>query len=208
MDEDVFDVEIKNDKLEALIDWAFDNWDSNDISWSKMSNQEAGEKLISIFACDMLINAHKVGTKLDFTYDTLKNLPFAARRCLQGYMESGISFGECADSLARSLAAYIYCLSLNEHDCPWNVRQIKSMLSSPTLGPLWGGALCVTTGVNEKKDFLLAALSSSSIRVKDGNGYMMIYVSSIVKAYKKAVGINLADYDFMDMVLEVELNDH
>ena len=107
MDEDVFDVEIKNDKLEALIDWAFDNWDSNDISWSKMSNQEAGEKLISIFACDMLINAHKVGTKLDFTYDTLKNLPFAARRCLQGYMESGISFGECADSLARSLAAYI-----------------------------------------------------------------------------------------------------
>ena len=72
MDEDVFDVEIKNDKLEALIDWAFDNWDSNDISWSKMSNQEAGEKLISIFACDMLINAHKVGTKLDFTYDTLK----------------------------------------------------------------------------------------------------------------------------------------
>ena len=206
MDEDVFAVEIKNDKLGELIDWAFENWNSNGISWNEMSNQEAGEKLISIFACDMLINAHKVGADLDFTYDTLKNLPFAARRCLQGYMESGVSFGACADSLARSLAAYIYCLSLNEHDCPWKVRQMKSMLSSQTLGPLLGGALCVTTGVNEKKDFLLAALSSSSIRVKDGTGYMMIFVSSIVKAYKKAFGINLSDYGLVDMVLEVELN--
>ena len=44
------------------------------------------------------------------------------------------------------------------------------------------------------------------MRVKDGNGYMMIFISSIVKAYKKAFGINLSDYGLMDMMLEVELN--
>lgn len=206
MNEDVFTVETKNKRLCELMDWVFKNLDNDDILWNEMSNQEAGEKLIGIFAGEMLLNAHKVGTKLDFTYDTLKNLPFAARRCLQEYAESGTSFGACADYLARILAAYIYCLSLNEHDCPWKVRLANSKFSSPVSEPLWAGVFRVTTGINEKKNFLLDVMSGSEARVKGGNGYMMIFISSIVKSYKKAFGIDLLEYGLVDMMLEVELN--
>ena len=64
----------------------------------------------------------------------------------------------------------------------------------------------VTTGINEKKNFLLDVMSGSEARVKGGNGYMMIFISSIVKAYKKAFGIDLLEYGLVDMMLEVELN--
>ena len=35
---------------------------------------------------------------------------------------------------------------------------------------------------------------------------MMIFISSIVKSYKKVFGIDLLEYGLVDMMLEVELN--
>ncbi len=198
------DLIIKNDRLGAIIGRAMAK---DTPAWDKMTTQESGEDIIVTYALDMVMNGYKVDAALDFTYATLNLLPVAMRRCLAGYIENGNSFRESVEGLAKSFAAYIFCLAMNENDCPWTVQVMRSKVITPApgTGPLWANGYRITTGLRRQADFLIPAMEGGSGMERDGKGLAMLSADPMIKAYKSAFRVDLSEYGLKNMVFEVDL---
>ncbi len=197
---------IKNDCLGEIIGRALKNNQGAEIDFTSMSLQQQGEHLICTYALDMIMNGYKADVALDFTYTSLHLLPIAVRRCLEGYLELGLSFRASVEGLAKSFAGYIFCLAMNEQNCIWNVSQLRTKLTAPDVdfGPLWGELLRITTGERRQVDFLIPAMEGGMGALKNGKGLMLFDAGPTVKAYKAAFGIDLNEYGIKPMGTIVE----
>ena len=168
--------------------------------------QQNGEFLIGTFLWDVLRNGFEADVELDMTYTTLDKLPDARRRCLQTYCEDGVALQQAADGTARSFAAYLFALGMNEHDTKLKVSQKGTAFikPDPAEGPLWGPMLRITTGHDRDKDFLIPALEGGSGVYRDGKGLVLLAVGPAIRAYRSAFGIDLSEHGLLDMALEVD----
>lgn len=203
---------VKSDYLAGILQRVFDYDKLTPAKQKKYyedkTMQQNGEFLIGTFLWDVIQNGHYADVEPDMTYDTLNTLPTALRRCLETYCSEPLPFRQAADGTARSFAAYLFALGMNEHGTELKVTQKGSALikPSPDEGPLWGPYLRITTGLRRERDFLIAALEGSSGSYRDGKGIMLLNVAPAIRAYKAAFGVDLSQYGLIDMALEADAN--
>ena len=200
-----FELTIRNDHLGEIIGRVLKESESGrpDLSGTI---QKQGEALIGTYAMDMVNNGVLVDTYLDFTYDTLSQLPKAVRKNLIGYMERN-PFPEAVSCVAKSLAAYFFCLSMNEHGSPWTVKQLRTRLTPPSakFGPLWGNCFQITTGSYDHVDFLPSALEGTLSAVQNKKGSVIINLAPLNTAYLAAFHVDLQHYGLADIGTFVDL---
>ena len=168
--------------------------------------QESGELLIGSFLFDVLRNGHMADVALDMTYGTLDMLPAALRHRLQLTMSRTASLGQAAESAARSFAAYLFALGMNEEGGRLKVVQKGTELirPRPDEGPLWGPYLRITTGNAREKDFLPPALEGGSVIRREGKTLMLLQTGPAIRAYRGAFGVELGEKGLRDMELELD----
>ena len=168
--------------------------------------QLTGESLIGTYLLDLLKSGYRAEAALDMTYATLDRLPIALRRCLQTYCEEGMPLKQAADGTARSFAAYLFALGMNEHDARLKVIQKRTAFTAPDPdeGPLWAEMLRITAGTKREKDFLIPALEGMNSVYRMGKGLMILNVVPAIRAYKAAFGVDLAAFGLPDMALEAD----
>ena len=173
------------------------------------STQQNGEFLIGTFVLDLLRCSYRAGTVLDLTYATVKSLPLALGRSLREDTAAGKNLRTAVEGVAKSLAAYLFALAMNEEGAKLKVAQRGTAFvrPGPEEGPLWGPYLRITTGKNHEKDFLIPAMEGSSGVYRDGKGVMQLSVGPIIRAYRAAFGVDLREYGLCDMMLEADANE-
>lgn len=73
-------LKIKNEKFSKIIDKLLSE-KNGVVDWKETTMQEAGELLIGEYARDIISSGCAVDVELDFSYDTLTNLPIAVASC-------------------------------------------------------------------------------------------------------------------------------
>ncbi len=201
---------VKSDYLAGILQRVFD-YDALTSAQQKnyyndKTMQQNGEFLIGTFLWDVLRNGFDADVELDMTYATLDRLSVALRRCLQTYCSEPMPLKQAADGTARSFAAYLFALGVNEHGTKLKVtpKGTAFVKPDPAEGPLWGPMLRITTGTRREKDFLIPALEGGSGACRDGKGLMLLSVVPAIRAYKAAFGVDLGEYGLVDMALEVD----
>lgn len=91
---------------------------------------------------------------------------------------------------------------MNEHNCELKVSTRRTKLTPPTavLPPLWADAYSIETGINELIDFLPPALETLDSPFEMEKG-IFISMTPIIRAYKRATGVNLKDYNIADIAI-------
>lgn len=197
----------KNDRLGEIIGRAMASRQFGKYDYDGITVQQSGEQIIGTYALDMVVNSYEVNAGLDFTCATLDRLPVVMRRNLLGYMENGNPFHSSVERTAKSFAAYLYCLAMNEHNCAWNVTRVRTIILPPDadLGPLWANALRITTGEQRQMDLLAAVMEGCNAVTRNDKGLMLVAVGPIVRTYRRAFGVDLSEYGLVDMALEADV---
>ena len=169
--------------------------------------QQMGESIIGSYLTDMLYAGYREDVSLDMTYGSIRHLPLAMRSNLQSLVDGGRTLQKAADSAARTLAAYLFAVGMNEHDTKLTVEAKRTPISKadPDEGPLWANMFRITTGTRYERDLLIPALEGGSGMTREGKGLMLMAVGPLIRAYKAAFGVDLSEHGLADMALEVEL---
>ena len=146
------------------------------------TDQEMGENLIAEYA---------VGTDMDFTYETLKDLPTAVSSCYRRYRK-GDHPEYAIVGLMKSLAAYFFALAMNEHDMPWEVLQGKgsSYASGQPRETLWG-VFRIQVGKKRKADFLLPVIDGCQVVENAEKRLLIIDLTQLMREYKAVTKVDL-----------------
>ena len=134
---ETYQLNFKNDCLGKIICRLLEEKSGKPVFDGK-TPQEIGEDLIGTYALDMIYSGLEIGKKLDFTYDTLTELPVVLASC---YRRNKSDPPPAAiNGTVKALAAYFFALAMNEHDFSWDVRQMPVLLNAknPPKDPLWG----------------------------------------------------------------------
>lgn len=152
--------------------------------------KEMGEDLIGTYVLDMLQSAWAAGKDLDFSYETLSDLPVAAASCYRRNREDNPEPIAVGGTL-KSLAAYFFALAMNEHGLSWEVRQMPVLLnpSKPPRDPLWG-VFRIQTGRNRKTDFLLPVSRGCQIKEVMGKRLLTFDLAPLFREYKAVTGVD------------------
>ena len=166
------------------------------------TTQRLGEELVTQYAMDLIYSGAKAGVSLDLTYATVKELPVALK-CRYQECRKEFSAADSAGSLAKSLAAYLFALAMNLHDCGLKVTQVISPLSTPTENgePLWG-VFRISAGFKKECDLLLPVDRGIRLLGQPGRQLMTIDVSQLVQAYQDSFGIDLREHGLTNIAFD------
>ncbi len=190
---------VKNDYLEDLIGAVIQE---DKPVFEGKTTQRLGEELVIQYAMDLIYSGARVGVSLDLTYATVKELPVALK-CRYQECRKEYSAADSAGSLAKSLAAYLFALAMNLHDCRLKVTQVVSPLSTPTENrePMWG-VFRISAGFKKECDLLLPVDRGIRFLGQPGRQMLTIDVSHLIQAFKTAFCVDLRDYGLTNIVFE------
>lgn len=204
---------IKNERLAAILDeaWAFQAMSpkkkQNYVSALRPNDEKLCECIVGSYALDVFMHAHGNGVKLDFSYETLSGLSNGLQGVYHGYRRMGRDLQRSGDLTARSYAAYLFLLAINEHDCHLHSQQIVSALrpQKPEDGPLWMDERRIFTGLKRETDFLLVS-TESMVRIGLGTQQTVIFQAKpIIRAWRSALGEDLSAHGLEDMAMDFSL---
>ena len=209
MEQNGVELKIRNDHIQEMLEL-----DAKARSFSKKEEQEfmksatpqqLGEYMLIAYATDMILNSTKSDSPLDLSYETLENLPKAMISCFQGYIANGNSKTDSAYALAKSLAAYLTLLGMNEHECDIKVTQMGTSIMPPPKSehPLWGQLFRIKVGVRREVDFLPPVYEGMKFLHGDMGDLLMFAADPIFQAYKSAFRVNLVEHGLKNTALEV-----
>lgn len=133
-----------------------------------------------------IANDKIVNLDLDLRYNTVKNLPMVIAYGFNGW--ANCSTDERIDISAKSLAAYLMLLCVNEHNCGIEITT-PAIYTTEIFNHGWSGAY-VSTGTKQKKDLLKIAKES----VKFESNTLTIDTEKLIAAYKEMTGVDLSKY--------------
>ena len=190
---------VKNDYLEDLIGAVIQE---DKPVFEGKTTQRLGEELVIQYAMDLIYSGARVGVSLDLTYATVKELPVALK-CRYQECRKEFSAADSAGSLAKSLAAYLFALAMNLHDCRLKVTQVVSPLSTPTENrePMWG-VFRISAGFKKECDLLLPVDRGIRFLGQPGRQMLTIDVSQLVQAYQDSFGIDLCEHGLTNIAFE------
>lgn len=177
-------------KLTALIKTGGD-------ALKRESKQSIGEGIIGGYwyslLYDVMVKMLPQSSWIDFTYDSIHNLPQCLTALYVLQKKSGYTADRNAEVMAKTIASVLYGLAINEHNC---VLRVKNSISEIT----WGPALSIQTGMRHDVDFLSSALSAvrSPFRIEDG---LMIDMTEPINKYYYAMKVDLSEYGVANMIL-------
>ena len=193
---------IKNDDLGAIIGRVLEG-EPGKINFDGTTTQEQFEDMIGTYALDIVNSGWAAGKDLDFSYDTLSDLPVAVASCYQ------VSRKDRPEELAvnatiKALASYFFALSMNEHGLPWNVRFLPEKMRTNRLDPSnWGGVSRITTGKKHKADFLLPVLAGYKRTNLFGKKIMSFDLAALFKEYKAVTGVDLEQHGLKSIAFDL-----
>ena len=193
---------IKNDDLGAIIGRVLEGQPGK-INFDGTTTQDQFEDLIGPYPLDIVNSGWAAGKDLDFSYDTLSDLPVAVASCYQ------VSRKDRPEELAvnatiKALASYFFALSMNEHGLPWNVRFLPEKMRTNRLDPSnWGGVSRITTGKKHKADFLLPVLAGCKRNNLFGKKVLSFDLAALFKEYKAVTGVDLEQHGLKNIVFDL-----
>ena len=204
-------LKFKNDRVEEMLQRSADFYarPKEEQTYKGFSDGELAELVISSYATDMLASSYQIDRPLDFTYETLDRMPLVLRADLLRYMGGGRTVRQSVEALAKSFAAYIFFLTVNEHDCRWTVSKMRTALTpkEAEFGPLWAEIYRVTAGIRREEDFLTAALAGAQVKVGDKKALVMLDAAPTVKAYRRAFRVDLREHGLVSFATEIDMKE-
>ena len=179
---------IKNDKLSEIIG-RLHSGDLDNPVRPGQSVQDHGENVIGTYALDIIFSGWEVGKELDFTYETLADLPAAVESCYRRDLRGEHKL-TALDGTTKALAAYFFALAMNEHGCFWQVRKMSMTIKDP----LWADVLRITTGEKLKTDFLLPVSAGCKVSDVMGKQRISFDLAALFREYKTATGVDLQEH--------------
>ena len=193
---------IKNDDLGAIIGRVLEE-EPGKINFDGTTTQEQFEEMIGTYAMDIIYSGWDVGKDLDFSYDTLADLPAAVASC---YQRSRKDRPEdlAVNATIKSLASYFFALSMNEHGLPWNVQRLPEQMRSGTMDvSTWCGLFRITTGKKHKADFLLPVLAGCKKSNLFGKKILSFDLAALFKEYKAVTGVDLEQHRLKSIAFDL-----
>ena len=191
---------LKNDKINELLkkndDYFQNNQFSNNDYAKNMTYQEMGEFLLSGYWGSLLeaANVLKEEHRIDFSYNTLKNLPIVLKEFLKITKENDPE-ESIEGTLIRTIAAYWYGLAMNE-----NNSEIKVRVGNGKNPPYWSDMFSIKIGNLKEENFLIIATEIINKEFKVENK-VFINMTPLIKSYNEAFGIDLSEYELYDFAI-------
>lgn len=195
-------IAIKNDALTVIIGRLLEEEPGKPVLEGKTEQQKL-EDVIGTYALDIVYSGWAAGKDLDFSYETLSDLPVAVASCYQ------VSRKDRPEELAvnatiKALAAYFFALSMNEHGLPWNVRFLPEKMCTNRLDPaIWSGVSRITTGKKHKADFLLPVLAGCHRNNLLGKKILSFDLAALFKEYKAVTGVDLEQHGLKSIAFDL-----
>lgn len=160
--------------------------------YKSISTQEIGEEIIAGYwyslICEVMMNTLGFKKWIDFTYDTLHNLPVVLTSLYHFQKNNGYSDDRNAVVVAKTIGSIMYGLAMNEHGAKMKVE--KGVGS-----PLWGDSVHIYVDMKKKTDFLEPALKTLKAAPFVVSGGRWFEMTPIIDAYKETTGVNITDYE-------------
>lgn len=174
---------------------------------TEMSLEEKTQVMIGAYVKDVLECSEEVGHPLDLTYETVDKLPFALAAIYQGGLGSGEEEEQrAAISTAKHLAAYLFALAMNEHNCTLSSKRVRLPMMQPDSKeePAWvNNTVRIQTGVKRPLDFFPAVLDATGLEYFPGKKpNLRIESAPVRRVYRSAIGVDLEDYGYPEMVFQ------
>ena len=175
----------------------------------EMRMDEMTQIMLGAYVQDVLECSEAEGYPLDLTYGTVKKLPFALARIYKDRLEEGE--GEAAEqkaavSTAKHLAAYLFALAVNEHDCPIKTTSVGGpmMKRDPNAEPAWvRNTVRIQVGSDRKRDFLPAVPEATGLEYFPGEKpHLHIESAPIRRVYRAVTGVDLERHGYPEMVFQ------
>lgn len=195
-----YGIVLKNDKINELLkkndDYFQNNQFSNNDYAKNMTYQEMGEFLLSGYWGSLLDSANvlKEEYRIDFSYNTLKNLPIVLKEFLKITKENNPE-ESIEGTLIRTIAAYWYGLAMNE-----NNSEIKVRVGNGKNPPYWSDMFSIKIGNLKEENFLIIATEIINKEFKVENK-VFINMTPLIKSYNEAFGIDLSEYELYDFAI-------
>lgn len=195
-----YGIVLKNDKINELLkkndDYFQNNQFSNNDYAKNMTYQEMGEFLLSGYWGSLLDSANvlKEEYRIDFSYNTLKNLPIVLKEFLKITKEND-SPETIEGTLIRTIAAYWYGLAMNE-----NNSEIKVRVGNGKNPPYWSDMFSIKIGNLKEENFLIIATEIFDKKFEVENK-VFINMTPLIKSYNEAFGIDLSKYEVYNFVI-------
>ena len=193
---------IKNDDLAAIIGRLLKE-ERNHPVFDGNTTQNQGEDLIGSYALDMVYSSWEVKHELDFTYNSLADLPVAAASCYRRNKEENPG-PVAVEGTVKALAAYSFALAMNEHGFPWEVRQTPVPLNAAKIPkePLWG-VFRIKIGGKQKTDFLLPVSAGCHIKNAMGKRLLAFDLEPLSREYKAVTGVDLKKHGLQNIAFDL-----
>ena len=196
------ELRIKNDDLGAIIGRVLEG-EPGKINFDGTTTQEQFEDMIGTYAMDIIYSGWAAGKDLDFSYETLSDLPVAVASCYQRNRNDRPE-DIAVNGTIKALAAYFFALSMNEHGLPWNVQLLPEKTRTNMYDPaVWSGISRVTTGKKHKADFLLPVLAGYKRTNLFGKKIMSFDLAALFKEYKAVTGVDLEQHGLKSIAFDL-----
>ena len=198
------DLSVKNEKLVAHFE-AERNIAAQDANQQSADSgawvKEHPESILYNYLESFLEVCEACGVEIDLTYATAKNIGpglLALFSCQKKHYEHS----ENVDIVAKTLAAVLSYLAINEHNCWFRTTSYLAQVKAGKAPnqPLWAGVFSIAVGRKNKYiDFLpccKAAVIPGTILIPDG---LTLQIAPVVAEYKNLTGLDLTEYGFANL---------
>ncbi|MBQ9045132.1 MAG: hypothetical protein IJ112_04220 [Oscillospiraceae bacterium] len=175
----------------------------------EMRMDEMAQIMLGGYVQDVLEYSEEAGYPLDLTYGTIDKLPFALAPLYRDRLGEGE--GEAAEqkaavATAKHLAAYLFALAMNEHNCVLSAKRVRlpMLQPDPKAEPAWvNNSVRIQTGMKRQMDFLPVVLDATGLDYFHGEKpHLHIEPGPIRRAYRSAIGVDLEDHGYPEMVFQ------
>ena len=113
---------------------------------------------------------------------------------------------DAAKGTARSYAAYLFMVAINEHDCRLRGEQVVSALRplKEEDGQLWLNRIHILAGIRREVDFLSAVMEGARIQNLNKKHLVMFLADPVIEAYRSACRVDLGKHGLVNIVLEAK----
>ena len=198
------ELSIKNEKLVAHFEAERNIASQNANQQAADSNawvKEHPESILYNYLDSFLEVCEARGVEIDLTYATAKNIGpglLALFSCQKKHYEHS----ENVDIVAKTLAAVLSYLAINEHNCWFRTTSYLAQVKAGKAPnqPLWANVFSVAVGRKNKYIDLLpcckVATIAGTILIPDG---LTLQIAPVVVEYKKLTGVDLTEYGFANL---------
>jgi hypothetical protein len=171
---------------------------------SNIRSEEDAIKLIFSGYLDAMENGAKLAkVDLDMTYETAQNLMPSVIMLAHLQKEQEYDNQKNAELVAKTLAAYLTMLAINNHKVKVAVGAKANRLKE-NRPEYWSDKFYLRLNNKTESDllpYIVAGINASPIEVDNG---FTLEISPLLGAYRRITGVDLQEYGFVNLVISFD----